>query len=51
MFPKINPIIPVRRRDLFESAEWVYELKHDGFRALAYPMAGAADSFPAAEMK
>jgi len=36
MFPKISPIIPVRRRDLFESAGWVYELKHDGFRALAY---------------
>lgn len=36
MFPKISPIIPVRRHDLFESAEWVYELKHDGFRALAY---------------
>ena len=36
MFPKISPVIPVRRRDLFESAEWVYELKHDGFRALAY---------------
>jgi len=35
MFPKISPIIPVRRRNLFESAEWVYELKHDGFRALA----------------
>ena len=34
-FPKISPIIPVRRRGLFESAEWVYELKHDGFRALA----------------
>jgi len=28
LFPKISPIIPVRRRDLFESAEWVYELKH-----------------------
>ena len=24
MFPKISPIIPVRRRDLFESAEWGY---------------------------
>ena len=36
MFPKINPLIPVRRRDLFESAEWVYEVKHDGFRAVAY---------------
>src|SRR6185295_14049906 len=36
MVPKVAPIIPVRRRDLFQSAEWVYELKHDGFRALAY---------------
>lgn len=36
MSPKISPIIPGRRRDLFESAEWIYELKHDGFRALAY---------------
>jgi bifunctional non-homologous end joining protein LigD len=36
MFPKITPIIPVRRRDLFESRDWLYELKHDGFRALAY---------------
>jgi hypothetical protein len=36
MFPKINPIIPVRHRDLFESEDWVYELKHDGFWALAY---------------
>jgi ATP-dependent DNA ligase len=34
--PKSARSIPVRRRDLFESAEWVYELKHDGFRALAY---------------
>jgi bifunctional non-homologous end joining protein LigD len=40
VFPKISPIIPVRRRDLFESAEWVYELKHDGFRALAYVKEG-----------
>ena len=30
------PFIPVRRRDLFESAEWVYEVKHDGFRVIAY---------------
>jgi ATP-dependent DNA ligase len=33
---KISAITPVRRRDLFESREWLYELKHDGFRALAY---------------
>ena len=29
MFPRISPIIPIRRRDLFENAEWIYELKHD----------------------
>jgi bifunctional non-homologous end joining protein LigD len=36
VFPKISPLIPVRRRDLLQSAEWVYEVKHDGFRAIAY---------------
>jgi hypothetical protein len=34
--PKFNRIIPVRRPDLFDQSEWVYELKYDGFRALAY---------------
>jgi len=53
MFPtRLQPIIPIRRRDLFDSADWVDELKHDGFRALAYILAKAgADSFPAAAMK
>jgi bifunctional non-homologous end joining protein LigD len=32
--PKISAITPVRRRDLFESREWLYDLKHDGVRAL-----------------
>jgi bifunctional non-homologous end joining protein LigD len=36
MFPKISPIIPERRPGIFEHPDWVYELKHDGFRALAY---------------
>jgi bifunctional non-homologous end joining protein LigD len=34
--PKFSPIIPVRRPDIFDSSEWVYELKYDGFRTLAY---------------
>jgi len=51
MFPKINPVIPVRRRDLFESAEWVYELKQMASGRSPISMEGAADSFPAAEMK
>jgi bifunctional non-homologous end joining protein LigD len=36
MFPKISPIIPERQPGIFEHPDWVYELKHDGFRALAY---------------
>jgi bifunctional non-homologous end joining protein LigD len=36
MFPKISPIIPERRPCIFEHPDWLYELKHDGFRALAY---------------
>ena len=34
--PKFNPIIPVHRPDIFHTADWVYEVKYDGFRALAY---------------
>ena len=34
--PKFSPIIPVRRPDIFDSPDWVYELKYDGFRALTY---------------
>jgi bifunctional non-homologous end joining protein LigD len=34
--PKFSPIIPVRRPDIFNSSHWVYEVKYDGFRALAY---------------
>jgi bifunctional non-homologous end joining protein LigD len=36
MFPKISPIIPERRPGIFEHPDWLYELKYDGFRALAY---------------
>jgi hypothetical protein len=50
VFAKISPLVPVRRYDLFESAEWIYELKHDDFRALAYiaeRLASAAKVEPA----
>jgi hypothetical protein len=36
MFPKISPIIPERRPGIFEHRDWLYEIKYDGFRALAY---------------
>jgi bifunctional non-homologous end joining protein LigD len=32
---KIAPIIPVAKREVIESPEWVYELKLDGFRGIA----------------
>jgi len=48
----LNIIEILRVRDLFESAEWVYEVKHDGFRAVAYVGDGRCRlSFPAAAMK
>jgi bifunctional non-homologous end joining protein LigD len=34
--PKFSRIIPVRRPDILGSSDWVYEIKYDGFRALAY---------------
>jgi bifunctional non-homologous end joining protein LigD len=36
VFSKFSPIIPVRHPDIFGSSDWVYEIKYDGFRALAY---------------
>jgi ATP-dependent DNA ligase len=49
--PKFNSIIPVRRADLFDSSDFVYELKYDGFRALAYSKMVGVDSYRAREMK
>ena len=36
MFPEINPIIPIRRSDIFDSSDWFDEVKYDGFRTLVY---------------
>jgi bifunctional non-homologous end joining protein LigD len=32
----VVPIAPVRVRQPFDHPDWVFEVKHDGFRALAY---------------
>jgi ATP-dependent DNA ligase len=37
---KIAPIIPVAKREVVESPEWVYELKLDGFRGTVDRRAG-----------
>jgi bifunctional non-homologous end joining protein LigD len=42
MLPQIKPISPVRIKVPFDDPEFVTELKHDGFRALAYIESGAA---------
>src|SRR5216684_383280 len=36
MLPRINPINPAKIASPFNHQDWVFELKHDGFRALAY---------------
>jgi bifunctional non-homologous end joining protein LigD len=36
MLPRITPIAPTRIPTAFDDADFVWELKHDGFRALAY---------------
>jgi bifunctional non-homologous end joining protein LigD len=36
MLPRIQPIAPVRIAAPFDHNDWVFELKHDGFRAVAY---------------
>jgi len=41
MFPaKFQPVRLSRRAQPFDSSDFIYEIKHDGFRALAYVHAG-----------
>ena len=41
MLPRITPITPIRIKAAFDDPEFICELKHDGFRALAHVEAGA----------
>jgi hypothetical protein len=34
--PHFTPASPILRRDPFDHPDYIFELKHDGFRALAY---------------
>ena len=36
MLPRIQLIVPVRRPEPFDDPDWLFDLKYDGFRALAY---------------
>jgi bifunctional non-homologous end joining protein LigD len=42
-FPTIRLAIPRRVADPFDHPDWIFELKHDGFRALAYIGDGRCD--------
>ena len=39
--PQFQPMVLARTREAFDHADFVFELKYDGFRALAYIDAGA----------
>lgn len=41
MLPRIQPINPSQMAVAFDDPDWVFELKHDGFRAVGYIEAGA----------
>jgi bifunctional non-homologous end joining protein LigD len=36
MLPRIQPITPIRRPEPFDDPAWLFDLKYDGFRGLAY---------------
>jgi ATP-dependent DNA ligase len=38
--PHIAPLTLTRQREPFDDADWLFELKHDGFRGVAYVSAG-----------
>ncbi len=42
MFPVVSPVIPGRIPDPFDNLNWLFELKLDGFRGLAFIEPGGA---------
>ena len=34
--PRVQPIIPTRRKEPFDDPEWLFEFKYDDFRGLCY---------------
>lgn len=38
--PRISPLTLTRLRQPFDDPDWIFELKHDGFRAVAYISSG-----------
>ena len=40
--PRVEPIIPIRRREPFDDPGWLFDVKYDGFRAVCYVEQGRA---------
>jgi bifunctional non-homologous end joining protein LigD len=36
MLPRVQPIAPIRWTEPFDDPGWLFDVKYDGFRALAY---------------
>ena len=34
--PRIEPIIPTRRKEPFDDPDWLFDIKYDGYRGLCY---------------
>jgi hypothetical protein len=45
-FPPLHPANPILRRDAFDNRDYIFELKHDGFRALATWTTRPRHTFP-----
>ena len=36
VLPRVQPIIPTRRKEPFDDPDWLFDCKYDGFRAVCY---------------
>jgi bifunctional non-homologous end joining protein LigD len=36
VLPRVQPIIPIRRKEPFDGPGWLFDFKYDGFRGLCY---------------
>ena len=34
--PRVQPVVPTRRKEPFDHADWLFDVKYDGFRALCH---------------
>jgi len=34
--PRVQPVVPTRRKESFDDPDWLFDLKYDGDRALLY---------------